>query len=133
MSLEARGVWEHGFPRGIRLIADGEYALTIDRLSLEMTRYFKLCLVFAYDSEYALWREMHPKEGFIPSFAQGLPGAVEWREFVFVWVMPITEGLTRVQKEMVLCNEYADFLASIQVRLVPALLPKVQWVEVSNG
>jgi hypothetical protein len=133
MSLEARGVWEQGFPQETHFIVDDEYRLTIERCSVEVTRYFKLCLVFAYDSEYALWREMHPKEGFIPSFAQGLPGAVEWREFVFVWVRPIKEDLTRVQREMVLFNEYADFLASLRVRLVPALMPKVKWVEVSNG
>ncbi len=129
MSKEARLVWENGFPSATRMIADGEYQLTIERLGFEASDdYLKFCVVFAYDSEYQLWREMHPSEGFIPPFAKKLPGAVVWKEFILVWVFPF-KSLNHTAREMALIGEYVDFLNLVQIELTPPLMPRVEWVQ----
>ncbi len=129
MSKEARLVWKDGFPSATRMIADGEYQLTIERLNFEASKdYLKVCVVFAHDSEYQLWREMYRQEGSLPSFAKQIPGAVEWREFILVWVFPL-KALDHVSRETALIGEYVDFLNLAHIELTPPLMPKVEWVE----
>ncbi len=130
MAKEARFVWYRysGGAEEMRFVADGEYILSVQQISLEITRYLKLCAVLANDAEYKLWRELYPTKPFIPAFAP-TNGAVVWGELFVVWVLPLHEYLGQIEKEIKLVDYYQAFLRVAQIDHVPIRLPSVQWRE----